>query len=328
MNNAERNFMTAVKAGISRLGLTRIPLAVSFEITTRCTRKCLYCESWKLKRDELNTHDILGILDDLADNNTEYLSITGGEPLLRADLPDIVKRAKSLGMKVGLNTNGDLLPERIEDLEGVDKLVLSLDGPKHIQDRLRGKGSFDSTMAAIRLGQSHGIFIGATAVLTNKNLGSVKDILNLGRDMGIKVRFQPAYTHRLRATDENPAAPGRKDYQDAMRFLIKEKISGNQVIGNSVSVLKYLAGYPGPMNIQCAGGSWFMRIRADGKVGICGIGKDRPVPGIDIRDGVKRAMSRLAPPDCSACWCSQRTEINLAWSGHVDAMAGLLKYVF
>jgi len=308
------------KASAARLGLARFPLAVSWEVTRRCTRRCAYCESWRGEWDELNTQEALAVVDDLGAAATRFLSLTGGEPLLRDDLPRIVERAAGLGIRVGLSTNGDLLPERLPELKGLRHVILSLDGGPEIQDRLRGEGAYEATLRAAEAALAAGLGLEFTTVLSSENLGQVDETLEVARRFGVQVTFQPAYDQLLRSHRGNPLAPGSAPYRSTLARLVERRRQGESTIANSVSALEYLAGFPGPAPIRCAGGRLFLRILAGGRVEVCGIGRDHPLTGVDIRDGVRRALARMRPPQCDACWCARRTEVNLAWCGRLDAL--------
>jgi len=308
------------KAGLARLGAGRYPLAVSWEVTRRCTRRCEYCDSWRGEQAELATDESLAVVDDLVSSGTRFLSLTGGEPLLRGDLPLIVDRAAAGGIRVGVSTNGDLLPERLTELSRLDHVVLSLDGGPDVQDRLRGKGAYRATIRAAEAALAADVSVEFTAVLSTESLDCVEEVLDVARRLGVRVTFQPAYARLLRSRSRNPLAPGGTRYRALMAQLAERKRGGEAAIANSVSALEYLAGFPGPEPIACAGGRLFLRILSDGRVEICGIGRDRPLVGVDIRDGLRRAMARLRPPRCDACWCARRTEVNLAWCGRLDAL--------
>lgn len=68
----------------------RTPLSVHFSLTNRCPLKCSYCGFFKRYREELNTQEVIRIIDQLAEAGNTRLHITGGEPMLRNDIGEII----------------------------------------------------------------------------------------------------------------------------------------------------------------------------------------------------------------------------------------------
>jgi MoaA/NifB/PqqE/SkfB family radical SAM enzyme len=108
------------------------PLLFSYYVTHRCELNCAYCSDGDGKRfkeervEELATEDARRLLRILR-RETDTLDITGGEPLQRADLEDLLAEAHALGFRTILNTKGIALRERPALLRGLDTLVLSVD---------------------------------------------------------------------------------------------------------------------------------------------------------------------------------------------------------
>jgi len=101
-------------------------------VTQECNIKCAYChrEGEEDPGEEMETETVFGILDTFASNGVTKLKITGGEPLLREDIFDIIRHAKEAGFEeVSLTTNGTLLPGRAQRLHdsGLDRLNIGCD---------------------------------------------------------------------------------------------------------------------------------------------------------------------------------------------------------
>src|SRR4030042_2083506 len=95
--------------------------------TFRCNLRCTYCNLPGLKTPELSPDLWKGVIDRLSDLGCRRVSFLGGEPLLRADLPELVDRVRRRGMSGVLTSNGFLGAERVQWLRQVSTLVLSLD---------------------------------------------------------------------------------------------------------------------------------------------------------------------------------------------------------
>ena len=134
-----------------------VPLALSWALTFRCNQRCKYCGIWQNECEELGTKDILSSLKQFKRLGTKWISFTGGEPLLREDIGKIIKQAKENGMYVSISSNGRLVPEKINQLIGIDRIKLSLDGPPQLNDQIRGEGSFQAVEEAIKVCKKNSI---------------------------------------------------------------------------------------------------------------------------------------------------------------------------
>ena len=109
---------------LAQLGGRRYPLGATFELTERCNLRCLHCYiqqpagSPEAASRELTLPQVRTVLDKMADAGCMFLVLTGGEPLLRPDFPEIWRHAKGKGMLTTLFTNGTLLTPQIADLLG------------------------------------------------------------------------------------------------------------------------------------------------------------------------------------------------------------------
>lgn len=157
--------VSALTAGFStmrRWGKTPPPKTVIWECTLDCTMACIHCGAslgYNTVGEELSTEAISGIIRDLADLGVKRFLVTGGEPLLRADLLDVLEQAKECGMETGFSTNGLAVSEvnigRI--VRVADSVQVSVDGTKKIHDALRKTpGAFTGAITALNLLRSNG----------------------------------------------------------------------------------------------------------------------------------------------------------------------------
>ncbi len=112
----------------------------NIKITTQCNKNCEFCYETNNDAEDLSFETMSSLLDDLCEAGFKEIRISGGEPLLRKDLNQIIKKAKKLAFKVLLSTNGDLLGlDKLEQLQhhGLDELYISIGhtiDPTVIQD--------------------------------------------------------------------------------------------------------------------------------------------------------------------------------------------------
>ena len=290
----------------------RTPLIVSWLLTRRCNYRCGYCDSWRTTSAELDTDQVCSVIDDFARQGTRQIIFTGGEPLLKEGIERIVARCVERGIRVGINSNGALVPEMLPRLDGLRTLTLSLDGPEAVQDKLRGEGCFRDVMNAIEAGQSSGLRLRLLTVLSSENLGQYPFVLETARSVGARVFFQPATQQVLRGEHVNPYSPEPEDYREAIDDLIAEKRSGRHAaaIAHSVTGLKYLRNWPDDCPIPCAGGLLFCRVAPTGNLKICG---QTDIPSGDNNCallGVRKAFAAIPLITCQHCWCASRLEVN------------------
>jgi len=220
----------------------RTPLIVSWLVTRRCNYRCGYCDSWRTPSPELPTDEVCRLIDEFASEGTRQIIFTGGEPLVKDGIEQIVERCTERGIRVGINSNGALVPKMLPDLDGLRTLTLSLDGPEAVQDKLRGQGCLRDVMNAIEAAQSRGLRLRLLTVLSSENLDHISFVLETARAAGARVFFQPATQQVLRGEHVNPYSPEPAAYKRTVDDLIAEKRSGQygSAIAHSVTGLRYL----------------------------------------------------------------------------------------
>jgi Fe-coproporphyrin III synthase len=118
---------------------------VVWNLTRRCNLKCVHCYAQAdaaAAPDELSFAEGLALLDDLKAFGTPVVLFSGGEPLMRPDLFELVSHTVDLGMRAVISTNGTLITRevalRLKDL-GLSYVGISLDGVEATHDRFRGE---------------------------------------------------------------------------------------------------------------------------------------------------------------------------------------------
>ena len=296
----------------------RMPILCGIAITRRCNQKCLYCQVWDTEHHELKTKEALSIIKQLSELGMHRFCLTGGEPLLREDIGRIINFAYNKNMKVEVSSNGSLVKNRISDLKGVQVLCISLDGPEHIHDSVRGRGSFKKVIEAADIARKKNIAVSFRSVISKMNFRYVDAILNIAKDLKMNFIFQPVTpiilgTHRI-----NPLAASLDEYRQAFAKLIAKKEKGNKFILNSLAGLKYfyghLHGWPKPKKMFCISGRVLFHIDPDGMLYPCINGSACDTRGLRGRDclklGVKEAIRSLRVPDCAGCWNAASFELN------------------
>ncbi len=166
---------------------------IFWNITYRCNLKCIHCyinAIQGLSRDELTTEEALRVVDDAHELRAPLLIISGGEPLIREDIVDIMRRANDYGIKVSLSTNGTLVTrewaQRLREL-GVQYVGISIDSPiPEIHDKIRGVlGAWDLAIRGIKNVMEVGIPVGIRTTVTRLNIDHAHQVVELAHKLGI-----------------------------------------------------------------------------------------------------------------------------------------------
>lgn len=156
--------------------MTDLPKTAAFELTYRCNHRCLFCSCpWETdhhaRMGEMGTDECMKVLDAVAKRGVETVSFTGGEPLLRDDLFDIMGHAADLGMGLALVTNGRLLDEgKLERLHSMSvSLGISVPGISTYRE-LTGVDGLDHVLSMFRVARDLGMEPTANIAVTKLNL--------------------------------------------------------------------------------------------------------------------------------------------------------------
>ena len=166
---------------------------VVWNCTQRCNLKCDHCCVWATERagaKELTTRQAKVMIDDLAGMGVPVLVFSGGEPLLRPDVVELVAHARGAGLQAVLSTNGTLigldLARRLA-VAGLSQASVSLDGAGGVNDALRGvKGAFEAALRGIRNCRAVGLKVGLRLTMMRRNVGQIPAIFELVRQERIE----------------------------------------------------------------------------------------------------------------------------------------------
>jgi len=165
---------------------------VVWNITKQCNLKCIHCYAHAKNiplDNELSTKDGKNLIDDLARFNVPVLLFSGGEPLIRKDLPELAAYTVEKGIRAVISTNGTLISQKtarlLKDI-GLSYVGISLDGMEKINDRFRGvKGAFQSALDGINNCKEAGIKVGLRFTINKFNESEISKIFTLLDEMEI-----------------------------------------------------------------------------------------------------------------------------------------------
>lgn len=155
---------------------------IDFHVTSECSQECAYC--WGPQGiPDVDTETALAIITKIAAGSARRIVFTGGDPLQRDDIEDLIRHASQAGLEVAVSTTGDRLTAQFLDAVGehIDLISLPLDGStEQISSRTKEPGHFDSVMTALDLLESRDdIDVKVATPVTRSNIDDVPSIARL-----------------------------------------------------------------------------------------------------------------------------------------------------
>ena len=176
-----------------------VPLSVHLDITYRCNERCVHCYLDHDDHGEMTTAEIKDILSQMADAGVFFLTLSGGEVLMRRDFFEIVEYATSLSFNIRIKTNGVMIHEkeahRLREL-GVEQIQISVYSHRpEVHDAItKLPGSLKRTLAAIRFLLSQGLKVTIANVLMKPNLADGSGVMALAKELGVPYALDPTIT--------------------------------------------------------------------------------------------------------------------------------------
>ncbi|MBN2302365.1 MAG: 12,18-didecarboxysiroheme deacetylase [Lentisphaerae bacterium] len=159
---------------------------VVYNCTQRCNLKCVHCYSHstgKIGENELTTAEAKTFIADIAEFGSPVILFSGGEPLSRPDVIELIEFAVSKGLRAVLSTNGTLITEeKAQQLKQVNLsyVGVSLDGLQEVNDAFRGvNGAFQKALEGIRNCRQAGMKVGLRFTINKRNASEVEPIFRL-----------------------------------------------------------------------------------------------------------------------------------------------------
>ena len=171
-----------------------VPLVLSWNVTLKCNLKCSHCyinaKNTKLP-DELSTDAAKMLIHQITEVSRPLLILSGGEPLLREDIYEIIRYGADRGLRMGMGSNGMLIDDevtrRLEDA-GMGTVAISLDSsiPER-HDEFRGvKGCWEHAVDAIKSLKKSRIQVQVNSTVTQQNYDEVDDIMALAESLSVE----------------------------------------------------------------------------------------------------------------------------------------------
>jgi MoaA/NifB/PqqE/SkfB family radical SAM enzyme len=298
----------------------------------RCNLHCTYCNFPNLNTSELSTDKWFSVIDQLADLGCRRVAISGGEPLLRQDIPEIIARVRARGMYCTLTSNGLLVSKLIDRLSLLNAITLSLDAVGSENDAVRGEGMFDAVKDAIMAAKGAGLPVKINAVMSAKTAPKLDKLLSFIEEYDL---YMTLGLMRSGAPDLWSNAASIKAEDNEIRKTVQriaDLTKTNPRLLFSEATYRYIARWDdysldryevdeltaddpllrdGP---RCQAGRYYVCIIPDRTAYPCVSTFGRIPGGNVISDGVEEAWRQLHNHKCAACYSPCMVERNYLFS--------------
>lgn len=218
----------------------KAPLYLAWEVTLQCNARCLHCysESGPGVRhpNELNTKEALQVIDQLAEAGLLILAFSGGEPLIRRDIFQLIERAAQKELVVNIATNGAIISDKIAKRlkeSGVRSITVSLDGADaETHDHFRQTpGLFNKTIKAIKILVENNLRVVVSFTPSALNYQHGEAVVRLAYELGASAVNMSEYVPAGRGTHDLSLPPDllrevvqqwidmRREYKDQMQII-------------------------------------------------------------------------------------------------------------
>jgi MoaA/NifB/PqqE/SkfB family radical SAM enzyme len=311
---------------LARSYLLKFPLYCSWQVTYRCNFNCSFCGYWKMehrREEELSVSDFARGARKLRQLGPMFVSLAGGEPLIRKDLPHIVWAVSAYHFPF-VTTNGWLVTqEKAKELfgSGLMGAVISLDfADEKLHDQNRGKeGAFKRGVQAVKYfveaKNSKLQKVNVTAVLLKDNVDQIEKLVVLTGKLGAEFTLQPYADIKTNGQHENMITE-----HTITREVSRHLLSLKRKYPHFKSSREYLRRYDEffTSGIEgCQAGRLFFNIDDQGDIAKCVEDMDNPVGnirGIEMNQLKKALFRRQIENQCKACWYGCRGEVESFYS--------------
>jgi radical SAM protein len=211
---------------IAEMNFDQAPMLVIWECTQACDLACVHCRaSAQSERNphELSTEQGFRLLDEIRSFGEPLMVFTGGDPLKRPDLYELIRYAVKIGLRTNVTPSATplLTAEAIDGFKeaGVSRMAISLDGPDvQSHDEFRGvPGTFDRAMFALRHARDIGLDTQFQTTVTKRNMGRLPEMAEIAKEVRTKMwsLFFLIVTGRALENDDLEAA----EYEKVFEFM-------------------------------------------------------------------------------------------------------------
>jgi len=302
----------------------RYPLSANLELTNRCNANCVHCyineaaNDEAVRRRELSTPEVKNIIDQMVDAGVLFLTLTGGEPLLRPDFVEIYTYARSKGLLVILFTNGTMITEEVADLLdnirpfNVEISLYGATAPVY-EAVTRVSGTHAKCLRGIKLIHERGIPLTLKTELMTLNFHELTEMKAFADKLGVRFRYDGLLWPRLDGKGKFP-----QEVQLPIEVLVDLDTRDGErreAVQKELERLKDLKTRDERV-FSCGAGLRNFHVNAEGRMSICTMVRQPSYSLLEVplmqawqQIGELRKLKRTKPSPCLSCnlniLCSQ-----------------------
>ena len=293
--------------GLTKLVETKIinsPKLVNLEVTKKCNARCDFCDYWQTQHEER--------LDDYTDLikkiNPLVVMVTGGEPMMRKDIVDIISQIKAASYftYTGIITKGDMLDmDKAKALysAGIDQIAISLDflGDRHSENR-GVNGLWDHVSELIpKISTELKRTISINTIIMDDNLEQIVDMAKRAKEWGANISFS-SYSVMKANNEEHFISDETKKVSEVVKELISlKKHWGDTIVSSEYYLSQIPVFFKNGYGPPCNAGSSFLTATPDGHIKRC---SEMPA----VCHYTDYEPNYFTKTKCTTCWFGCRGE--------------------
>jgi len=276
--------------------------SINVALNDYCNNKCQSCHIWENKsHHRLSPRDLESLL--LHFPEIEDISLTGGEPFLEENLPEIIqtiiRNSRNLKM-LFINTNG-FIPDRVKEVLSTFSfsdtyLCVSLEGPEAIHNSLRGVSSYNNVIKTLQFNGTHKKVVSTTLQRQNCTVENMAFLVETVRNFGADLTFRFAEAGPYYMNESCPPnKPTRQQIEEVMKFMFQYRSDKFFMLYKTFLETGEIALMKDREVIKCKAGEAFITVQADYQIYPC-IFSSRSIGS--IKDGIKTFNDRGKHEPC------------------------------
>jgi MoaA/NifB/PqqE/SkfB family radical SAM enzyme len=303
------------------------PIWIDFRITYRCNLRCWYCDMPSAKIKEMTTDQAKKVIDKINAPGRVIL-LTGGEPLVRKDIGEIVNYfVYHSDCEVRFNTNLLLLKKRYHEIKDCDGFFFSLDGTRKTHEKNKGEGSWKGVEEGLKILHSDRRGkISMTVITDHTTMDDIKSVLDMCAKFEILPAFQMVRHYKL-SKKSKEIHPQMDSAVKIFEYLLSQRKKGIQMMNSRKGLQGQIQLAKGTLQAQCYSGKLLCTVDSDGAVGLC-FSRPRFPESLNLTEenvtfeDALQALHTVKPHTkrCPTCTCMAPIEFSLCNPFNVDVL--------
>jgi len=271
-------YLKVAISGLKSRFITHSPICLAHSVTFACNCRCKMCTQWKMSKmvcKDMKTEEVFELIRKAYKAGMRVYYAWGGEPLLRRDLPQILKFAKKMGFITIVNTNGTQLKQMAKSIvDYTDSLVISLDSPDSLHDYIRGRNNaYREVVEGLEEVKKIGkCIIVLVATISKLNFDKIEDLAKFAMENNVFVTYNTveptlvtSYENERTYLPVEKYGLNKKELHEFYSKLLELKHKGCPLAETETVLQDYVDGKP----FNCHFSEVFVYVSPDGVIIPC-----------------------------------------------------------